>query len=77
MASGHDKRMMNDGPMIRLVAFIKHEDGTQSVVDIVDTIPHFAYGFMRRFMRDDEVYRVVVSYANNTQSILQGKEWLR
>ena len=40
---------------ITLVAFSRNDDGTKSIVDIVETSNHFAYSFVKRWLRDPEV----------------------
>lgn len=43
---------------ITLVALTRHEDGSKSIVDIVETSNHFASKFIRSWMRDPLVNAV-------------------
>lgn len=42
---------------ITLLAFTRNEDGTLSVLDIVETSRHWASHFARRWLRDPEVHK--------------------
>lgn len=43
---------------ITLIAFTRNEDGSRSIMDIVETSNHFASHFMRRWVRDIEIIEV-------------------
>lgn len=45
---------------LRFVAFTKNDDGTISIIDIVETSYHYASFWARRFRRDPQVCRVWV-----------------
>jgi hypothetical protein len=40
---------------IRLVSWTKNDDGSLSVMDIVETSRHFAYSFVRGYLRNPDI----------------------
>ena len=42
---------------VTLIAFTDNGDGTESVMDIVETSNHYAYKFAGRYLRDPQVSR--------------------
>lgn len=49
-------------PQIRLIAFTQNEDGTRSVMDIIETDFHYAYQFARRWIKDVDVVAIGTVY---------------
>lgn len=52
---------MRRTPTIRLVAMSRNDDGTESVVSIVETFGRYAAQWFRRFKRDESVSIIVIN----------------
>lgn len=40
---------------VTLVALVRNEDGTRSIIDIIETDNHYASYFARRWLKDPEI----------------------
>lgn len=70
--------MANAKRIVRIIAFVQNDDGTESVFDIVDTCPHYAYRFFSQFVRAFNISKIMVgtaetNYAMRTIHKGQGK----
>jgi len=55
---------------VRLISFTLNEDGTQSILDVVETSYHFAYHFTRKWVKDPEVFRFIAVKPPVSPSVL-------
>lgn len=62
---------------ITFIAFTMHEDGTRSILDIVETSFHYASKFARGFMRDPMVSSFQACEPAKAIAGLRGVEWTR